>query len=109
MLSRLQSWLAALRGIRADLAAFALGALAAAALPPFHIIPLVLISVPGLLTLLDAARSPAGAARVVVRVRPPRPGPVLDHRGDPVRGGALLVAGAARRAGDGGSARGLHR
>jgi apolipoprotein N-acyltransferase len=63
MLSRLQSWLAALRGIRADLAAFALGALAAAALPPFHIIPLVLISVPGLLTLLDAARSPAVAAR----------------------------------------------
>ncbi len=52
-----------MRGLRADLVALGLGALAAAALPPFHIIPVLLISVPGLLTLLDAARSPAVAAR----------------------------------------------
>ena len=63
MLSRLQSRLAALRGLRADLAALGLGALAAAALPPFHVIPVLLVSVPGLLVLLDAARSPAVAAR----------------------------------------------
>ena len=63
MLLRLQSALAALRGLRADLAAFGLGALAAAALPPVHLIPVLLISVPGLLVLLDAARSPAVAAR----------------------------------------------
>src|SRR6478609_171965 len=53
MLSRLQSGLAALRGLRADMAALGLGALAAAALPPFHV----------MLVLLDAARSPAVAAR----------------------------------------------
>ena len=63
MLSRLQLRLAALRGLRADLAALALGALAAAALPPFHLIPVLLVSIPGLLLLLDAARSPALAAR----------------------------------------------
>jgi apolipoprotein N-acyltransferase len=63
MFSRLQSGLAALRGLRADLAALALGALAAAALPPFHVIPVLLISVPGLLILLDSARSVAVAAR----------------------------------------------
>jgi apolipoprotein N-acyltransferase len=63
MLSRIQSRLAALRGLRADMAALGLGALAAAALPPIHAIPVLLISVPGLLVLLDAARSPAVAAR----------------------------------------------
>ncbi|HEY2617986.1 MAG TPA: apolipoprotein N-acyltransferase [Acetobacteraceae bacterium] len=63
MLSRLKTGLAALRGLRADLAAFALGALSAAALPPFHIIPVLLVAIPGLLILLDAARSPAVAAR----------------------------------------------
>ncbi|MFZ0016809.1 MAG: apolipoprotein N-acyltransferase, partial [Acetobacteraceae bacterium] len=63
MLARLQSRLAALRGLRADLAALGLGALAAAALPPFHIIPVLLVAVPGLLVLLDSARSPAVAAR----------------------------------------------
>ncbi|MGC1409952.1 MAG: apolipoprotein N-acyltransferase, partial [Acetobacteraceae bacterium] len=63
MLARLRSSLAALRGLRADLAALGLGALAAAALPPFYGIPVLLISVPGLLVLLDAARSPAVAAR----------------------------------------------
>ena len=55
--------LAALRGLRADLAALTLGAVAAAALPPVHAIPLLLISVPGLLALLDAAPGPWTAAR----------------------------------------------
>src|SRR5215475_3324263 len=63
MFSRVFVSLAALRGFRADLAALALGALAAAALPPAHAIPVLLISVPGLLALIDGARSPAVAAR----------------------------------------------
>ncbi len=63
MLLHLQSRLATLRGLRADLAALGLGALAAAALPPFHVIPELLISIPGLLILLDASRSPVVAAR----------------------------------------------
>jgi apolipoprotein N-acyltransferase len=63
MLSRLQSRLAGLRGLRADLAAFGLGALSAAALPPFHVIPVLLVVVPGLVILLDASRSAAVAAR----------------------------------------------
>src|SRR6185369_9439972 len=63
MPSRLQLRLAALRGLRADLVALALGCLAAAALPPFHLIPVLLVSVPGLLTLLDASPSPWVAAR----------------------------------------------
>jgi apolipoprotein N-acyltransferase len=63
MVSRLMLRLAALRGLRADLAALALGALSAAALPPVHAIPVLLISVPGLLALLDGARGPWAAAR----------------------------------------------
>jgi apolipoprotein N-acyltransferase len=63
MFSRFLLKLAALRGLRADLAAFALGALTAAALPPVHVIPLLLVSVPGLLALLDGASGPAAAAR----------------------------------------------
>jgi apolipoprotein N-acyltransferase len=63
MVSRLQLRLAAMRGLRADLAALGLGALAAAALPPFHVIPVLLVAVPGLLVLVDAAASPRSAAR----------------------------------------------
>jgi apolipoprotein N-acyltransferase len=63
MLSRLLSHLAALRGPRANLAALGLGALSAAALPPIHAIPVLLIAVPGLLALLDGARTPMAAAR----------------------------------------------
>src|SRR5215470_11910647 len=63
MLSRVQSRLAGLGGLRADLAALGLGALSAAALPPFHVIPLLLIAVPGLLVLLNASHSAAVAAR----------------------------------------------
>lgn len=63
MISRFLARLAALRGMRADVAALGLGALAAAALPPLHAIPVLLISVPGLLALLDGARGPAVAMR----------------------------------------------
>ena len=56
-------WLAALRGWRADVAALALGALAAAALPPIHALPVLLLAVPGLLALIGAAGGPITAAR----------------------------------------------
>ena len=55
--------LASLIGWRADLAACAIGALSAAALPPLHLIPVLLLAVPGLLTLIGTAPSPAVAAR----------------------------------------------
>ena len=61
--SGLTAWLTGLRGWRADLAAFALGVLSAAALPPVFALPILLIAVPGLLLLIDAARGPAVAAR----------------------------------------------
>jgi apolipoprotein N-acyltransferase len=63
MISQFMSRLAALRGLRADLAALGLGALAAAALPPVHAIPVLLVTVPGLLALLDGAHNPWVAAR----------------------------------------------
>ena len=63
MFSRFSSRLLALSGFRADLAALCLGALAATALPPIHAIPVLLISVPGLLLLIDAADRPVVAAR----------------------------------------------
>jgi apolipoprotein N-acyltransferase len=49
--------LAALRGRRALLAAFGLGALAALAMPPVHAIPVLLLAIPGLLALLEGASS----------------------------------------------------
>lgn len=55
--------LRAVRGWRADLVAAGLGALSAAALPPLHVLPVLLLAVPGLLALLDGARGRAGAAR----------------------------------------------
>src|ERR1700744_2132299 len=63
MFSRILVSLTALRGFRADLAALALGAFAAAALPPVHALPALLIAVPALLALIDGARPPAVAAR----------------------------------------------
>jgi len=54
--SRLYSW-------QADVAAALLGALAAAALPPIHLIPVLLLATPGLLALVGAARGSLGAAR----------------------------------------------
>lgn len=50
-------------GWRADLAAVLLGMLSAAALPPLHAIPVLLLSVPGLLLLIGGARTPWVAAR----------------------------------------------
>ncbi len=55
--------LAALAGWRADCAALALGALSAAALPPVHAVPVLLVSVPGLLALIGGARRWTGALR----------------------------------------------
>ena len=55
--------LAALTGARADLAAAALGAVSALALPPVYLLPLLLVAVPGLLALLDGAATVAQAAR----------------------------------------------
>jgi apolipoprotein N-acyltransferase len=63
MVSRILERLAALRGMRADLAALGLGALSAAALPPVHAIPVLLVAVPGLLALLAGTRGPMMAAR----------------------------------------------
>lgn len=56
-------WLRAATGWRADLAAAALGALAAAALPPVHALPVLLLAVPGLLLLIGSASGPWTAAR----------------------------------------------
>jgi len=55
--------LRAASGWRADLAAGGLGALSAAALPPLHLIPVLLLAVPGLLLLLDGSRGAWAAAR----------------------------------------------
>jgi len=58
------SLLAALRGWRACGAAAALGALAAGALPPLHVLPLLLVAVPGLLALIGGQPRARGAALV---------------------------------------------
>ena len=63
MLSRPLARIAALRGFRADLTAFALGLIAATALPPVYAVPVLLISVPGLLALIDGASNWAVALR----------------------------------------------
>lgn len=55
--------LSTLSGWRADLAAAGLGALSAAALPPLFVLPVMLVSVPGLLALIDGARGGFGAFR----------------------------------------------
>ena len=54
---------AALSGWRADAAAALLGALSAAALPPIHAIPVLLVCVPGLVALIDGAGGFPGALR----------------------------------------------
>src|SRR3954447_15057520 len=63
MRTLLQSRLAGLHGMRAAFAALGLGALSAAALPPLHVLPVLLLAVPGLLALLDASASPMAGAR----------------------------------------------
>lgn len=55
--------LAGLRGFRADLAAGVLGVLAALALPPLHLIPLLVLAFIGLHALIDAAANPVEAGR----------------------------------------------
>ena len=55
--ARVMRRISGLTGWRADLAAAGFGALAAAALPPVNIIPVLLIAVPGLLALIDGART----------------------------------------------------
>lgn len=54
--------LGSLRGWRANGASFLLGILSAGALPPLHVIPLLLIGIPGLLVQIDAARGIRQAA-----------------------------------------------
>jgi len=62
--NRFLSRLAALRGWRAHAAAAALGVLAAGALPPLHMLPLLLVAVPGLLVLIGGQARVRGAALV---------------------------------------------
>ena len=52
-----------LRGARADLAAFLLGAISALALPPLFALPALLLAIPGLLILIEVAPGVRGAAR----------------------------------------------
>jgi apolipoprotein N-acyltransferase len=61
--SAMTRFLVRLRGWRADVAALLFGTLAAAALPPLHVIPVLLVAVPGLLLLIGASRGPAVAFR----------------------------------------------
>ena len=64
MFTRILDRIAGLAGWRALLAAFALGALATLALPPVHAVPVLLLSIPGLLALLGAAGSWRRAAAI---------------------------------------------
>lgn len=58
----MRSRLALLAARRPGLAAFALGLLSAAALPPLHLIPVLALSLPGLLALISARSTWRGAA-----------------------------------------------
>jgi apolipoprotein N-acyltransferase len=55
--------LIAARGFRADLIALLAGALAALALPPLHMLPVLLVAFPLLLAQIDACEHAAGALR----------------------------------------------
>ncbi len=57
----LQSRLTGLAGWRRVLAALVLGALSALMLPPFHLLPLGVAALTGLVWLIDSARGPRGA------------------------------------------------
>src|SRR4051812_15215369 len=50
-------------GWRADLAALLAGALSVLALPPVHLIPVLLLTVPYLIVLIKGSRRPVVAAR----------------------------------------------
>ena len=56
-------WLTEARGLRADLIALAAGALAALALPPLHVLPILLVAFPILLAQVNLAGRPIVAAR----------------------------------------------
>ncbi len=58
----MRSRLALFAARRPGLAAFALGLLSAAALPPLHLIPVLFVSLPGLLALIGARATWRGAA-----------------------------------------------
>jgi apolipoprotein N-acyltransferase len=60
--ARLRAKLAGLRGWRAGMAAAGLGLVSALALPPVYALPVLLLTVPGLLVLLEAQPGPRGAA-----------------------------------------------
>lgn len=57
-------WMRHSRGWRRDLVAVSLGALATAALPPVHAVPVLLLAVPGLLALLAPTQSSRTALRI---------------------------------------------
>ncbi|MDE2514795.1 MAG: apolipoprotein N-acyltransferase [Rhodospirillales bacterium] len=63
MIQKLSDWLARLSGIRADGAAFLFGVAAALALPPYFLLPVLWIAVPGLLILIGNAPGWRKAAR----------------------------------------------
>src|SRR5580698_2408561 len=59
----LPHWLTEARGLRADLIALLAGALAALALPPLAVLPALLVALPVLLALINAASRGLAAAR----------------------------------------------
>ncbi len=61
--ARVSARVTQLRGLRADLAALAGGAVCALALPPYGLLPVLLVVIPGFLALIDAAASSMVAAR----------------------------------------------
>ncbi len=60
-IGRVAARLAALSGWRRRLTLFLLGALAVLALPPFHVIPVLAVSLPGLVWMWDSRRNRWGA------------------------------------------------
>ncbi len=91
--------------------ALLLGALAAMALPPFDLAPVLLVSFVGLVWLEDgsADRRASFRARLELRLRLLRRRALLDRGGAVRRYRAVLVAAAVRRARRAGRAGALHR
>ncbi len=61
MMGRLEAWVGARSSRQRQVLAVVLGAVSALALPWFHLVPVLLISVPGLLMLLDRRRGGPGS------------------------------------------------
>ena len=59
----LPRWLTEAGGLRADLIALVTGALASLALPPLHVVPVLLLAFPILLTQINASGRAIVAAR----------------------------------------------